>query len=100
MKRLFASLPPSLPEGPYEIVDGIIAEKRMSLLSQMGWQRTALSSWVFRARDRKLGWFTTETMFDFVVKKNRRCPDLAFVSYDRWPRHRGFKTEDGWDVRS
>ncbi len=87
----------SLPDVPYEIVDGVVREKPMSLLSQMVGARlhTHLD---YHCMTHKLGWFTTETAFDFVVKKNRRCPDLAFVSYERWPRDKAFKITDGWDV--
>ena len=45
------------------------------------------------------GWVVQEMLFDFtrVLKKKRR-PDLAFVSYDRWPKDKSVGSDDAWHV--
>jgi Uma2 family endonuclease len=90
-------LPVAFPDGPYEIVDGAITEKPMSLASQIvGSKLQAFLG--YYTLQHHLGHFVIETKFDFIEKKNRRCPDLAFVSFERWPKDKPVKTTDGWDV--
>ena len=45
------------------------------------------------------GWVVPEMLFDFtrVLGKKRR-PDLAFVSYGRWPKEKPVPRGDAWDV--
>jgi len=50
-------------------------------------------------RQHHLGWVVQEMLFDFTafVQRKRRL-DVAFVSYERWPRHTPVPDADAWDV--
>lgn len=86
------------PDGPYEIVDGIWVEKRMSAFSV--WIANKLAQHMERfAEARNLGGVYLEMMFILDVPSNlRRCPDLAFVSADRWPLDRLPPFETDWAI--
>jgi Uma2 family endonuclease len=83
----------------YEIVDNQIVEK-----PPMGAYEcrvaTLLGSYleVF-ARTNGIGRVLGETLFDLrpAVSQERR-PDLALVSFDRWPRHRRVPSSSSWGV--
>ncbi len=48
---------------------------------------------------RGLGRILLEMLFDFARRLPRqRRPDLAFVSYDRWPRDREISDDAAWKV--
>src|SRR2546430_17309261 len=49
------------------------------------------------ARTRKLGRAVAEMLFLLVVGSKRR-PDVAVVSYARWPRDRRIPPGETWDV--
>ena len=83
----------------YEIVDDQIVE-----LGPMGaheiWLATVLVVHLANfVRQHQLGRVVQELLFDFtaMVKRKRR-PDVAFVSYERWPRQRSVPHAEAWEV--
>src|SRR5213594_352747 len=82
----------------YEVVDG---ERRE--LEPMGAFETALASALAYylgpfALQHKLGLVVTETLFVLNAQRNlKRRPDVAFVSYPRWPDDQVPRAE-AWDV--
>src|SRR5262245_42803895 len=70
----------------YEIIDGIRVERET-----MGAFETVLASWLCFlltscAAGEKLGLAVNETLFALHASRNlQRRPDVAFVSYTRWP---------------
>jgi Uma2 family endonuclease len=51
------------------------------------------------ARQHQLGRAVQEMLFDLTAATGRkRRPDVAFVSFDRWPRHRRIPRIDAWEV--
>jgi Uma2 family endonuclease len=95
-------LPPetaAMPEKFFEIVNGRRVE-----LPPMGafesWVATILAEFLSSyARANRLGRVAGEMLFriDQAADLQRR-PDLAFVSYDRWPRNRPVPRTPAWDV--
>jgi Uma2 family endonuclease len=91
--------PPDLGEPLYEIIDGQrveiphmstlaarIANRLMFLLELAGQQGD-------------LGQAVTEVLFHLAlpVDRNRR-PDVAFITFERWPKDRPSGDENAWDV--
>jgi len=83
----------------YEVVDGKLVE-----LGPMGaheiWLATVLAGYFTNfVRQHQLGTVVQELLFDFtaIVKRKRR-PDVAFVSYERWPRQRPVPHAEAWEV--
>ena len=83
----------------YEVVDDQIME-----LGPMGayeiWLATELVVYLRNfARQHQLGRVVQELLFDFtaMVQRKRR-PDVAFVSYERWPRQRSVPHAEAWEV--
>ena len=84
---------------PYEVINGEIVE-----LPPMGIFEGLIASLL----DRQLqcymatqgsGWIVTEILFHFSrTVGNKRRPDLAYVSYDRWPMEKPVPRGDDWDV--
>jgi Uma2 family endonuclease len=70
----------------YEIIDGVRVERE-----PMGAFETVLASWLCYlmngfAAGKKLGLAVSEVLFVLNAARNlQRRPDVAFVSYDRWP---------------
>ena len=70
----------------YEVIDGIRVERE-----PMGAFETVLASWLCFllnsfAVGKKLGLAVNETLFVLHASRNlQRRPDVAFVSYTRWP---------------
>jgi len=94
----------SFPEPPgddilYEIVDNEVRE-----LPPMGASETDLASVLFRilspfAWDHALGKVVSEMLFLLIPGTNlQRRPDLAFVSFARWPRGRPVPKTPAWEV--
>ena len=51
------------------------------------------------AKQHDLGWAVQEMLFDLTAAVGRkRRPDVAFVSYERWPRRRPIPRTNAWDV--
>ena len=83
----------------YEVVDDQIVE-----LGPMGaheiWLATELVIHLGTfLRQHQLGRAVQEMLFDFtaMVQRKRR-PDVAFVSYERWPRQRQVPHAEAWEV--
>ena len=70
----------------YEVIDGVRVERE-----PMGAFETVLASWLCHllnsfAVGRKLGLAVSEVLFVLNAQRNlRRRPDVAFVSFARWP---------------
>jgi len=83
----------------YEIVDNEVRE-----LPPMGARETLLASVLFRilsnfAWDHALGQVVSEMLFLLIPVTNlQRRPDLAFVSFERWPRGRPVPKGPAWEV--
>jgi len=83
----------------YEVVDNQVME-----LAPMGayevWIATLLVARLATfARQHQLGRAVQEMLFDLTSATGRkRRPDVAFVSFDRWPRHRRIPRTEAWEV--
>ena len=83
----------------YEVVDDQVVE-----LAPMG----AYEVWIATVLVARLATFVTqhqlgravqEMLFDLTVATGRRRrPDVAFVSFDRWPLHRRIPRTEAWEV--
>jgi hypothetical protein len=83
----------------YEVINGEIVE-----LPPMGIFEGLIASLLDRQLQcymatRGTGWIVTEILFAFssLIGNNRR-PDLAYVSYDRWPQEKPVPRGNEWDV--
>ena len=83
----------------YEVVDDQVVE-----LAPMGayevWLATVLTEYLRRfARQHRLGRAVQEMLFDLgaTIQRKRR-PDVAFVSYDRWPQQQRVPRTEAWEV--
>jgi Uma2 family endonuclease len=83
----------------YEVVDDQVVE-----LAPMGayevWIATALVARLAAfARQHQLGRAVQEMLFDLTAATGRkRRPDVAFVSFDRWPLQRRIPRTEAWEV--
>ncbi len=87
------------PEGHYEVVRGIVVEKP-AMGAFETWIASDLFGWLRQSAEvRGLGRVVSEMLFclDAAADLQRR-PDLAFVSYQRWPRGRAVPRTAAWDV--
>jgi Uma2 family endonuclease len=84
---------------PYEVVDGQVVE-----LAPMGAYEIRIATVLAVhletfARQRQWGRAVQEMLFDLTATVQRkRRPDVAFVSYDRWPRQRRIPRTEAWEV--
>src|SRR5262245_35037567 len=82
----------------YEVVNGQRVE-----LQPMGAYSGSLASILdqllgpFVRRDR-LGRVVVEVLFGLMPIGKKRRPDVAYVSYERWPRNKPVPETDAWDV--
>src|SRR5258708_2279697 len=98
--NLSSPFPPLDAEPLYEIVDG-----QRSELPPMSFHAGRIASWLLSvmapfARANSLGEVVVDVLFKFPlpVDRNRR-PDVAFVSYSRWPKGRVSKGgQNAWEV--
>jgi Uma2 family endonuclease len=83
----------------YEVVDGQMVE-----LAPMGayevWIATLLVAHLATfAGQHQLGRAVQKMLFDLTAATGRkRRPDVAFVSFDRWPRQRRIPRTEAWEV--
>lgn len=82
----------------YEVVNGEVVE-----LPPMGsyeaWIASILHAQLHVFAVRELGRAVVELLFDFTKQLgNRRRPDVAFVSYERWPSDVEVPQTEAWDV--
>lgn len=87
------------PEALYEVIDGKYVE-----LPPMSTQAIVVASRLMGellmfAKNHRLGEVVSEMLFGLTPGSRRmRRLDVAFVSYQRWPRGRPFPTTDPWPV--
>ena len=83
----------------YEVVNGEIVENTPKGICQI---RLAFRLAYFLEsflEQTGLGISLTEGLFDFTAQiGNKRRPDVAFVSKDRWPRNMPIPDTEAWDV--
>ena len=82
----------------YEVVDGHIVEK-----APMGAYEILVGSFLHTcldsfARASHCGRAVSEMLFDFGAGLPQRRPDVAYVSYGRWPRQRRVPRTQAWTV--
>jgi Uma2 family endonuclease len=85
-------------DGLYEVVDGQVVEKKpMGAYESLVGSRlnTRLDSFA-SAHDH--GRAASEMLFDFGLGRPQRRPDVAYVSYERWPRNRRVPSTQAWAV--
>ncbi len=92
-------LPPPPDDALYEIVDGRY-EELPPLGTQAGLVVTRLSRTIGNhAVEKQLGEVACEVLFGLTPKARRKYrPDVAFVSYKRWPMDKPSPTTDPWPV--
>src|SRR5437867_4662387 len=95
----YATVLPQDDDILYEVVDDKVVE-----LGPMGaheiWLATVLAGYLGNfVRQHQLGRAVPVMLFDFtaMVQRKRR-PDVAFVSYERWPRQRPVPHAEAWEV--
>lgn len=93
-------VPPEWADRLYEVVDGQFVEP-----TPMGILESIVANFLNRAilfhfaATREMGWVVLEGIFLLSISpKRQRRPDLAFVSYERWPRERGLPQTAAWEV--
>ncbi len=84
----------------YKVVDGKFVEP-----TPMGFYEGMVAFVLNQAivvhflKSRRTGRVVVEILFQlFALPKRERRPDLAYVSYERWPRDRPFPASAAWDV--
>jgi len=97
--------PPKRPPDPYaggdgrfEVVKGLRVEK-----SPVGLIENLIASILLErlapfCSANGLGWAVTETLFALPSSGNDRKPDVAFVSFARWPQNRPIPRVNAWPV--
>ena len=85
-------------DGLFEIVEGQVVEKK-----PMGVYESVVGSFLHThldsfARAHACGRALSETLFDFGPGLPQRRPDVAYVSYERWPRQRRVPRTQAWAV--
>src|SRR5262245_18756456 len=89
----------SYPDALYEIEDGQVVE-----LPEMGRYAATVAQILFLTLNaflagRRIGWVAIETMFILDVQRDLwRRPDVAFVSFDRWPPDREITDDRDWEI--
>lgn len=82
----------------YEVVDGREVEKGpMGVMQSLAAARL-LARMVAVAEAADLGQVVVEMLFDLGPDVPRRRPDVAFVSYERWPRGHEVGDSEAWAV--
>jgi Uma2 family endonuclease len=76
------------PDVSFEVVNGVRVEKTMSFYEQFigNYLHEVLAPF---CRANGLGWAVSDSTFRMPGSRNDRRPDVAFVSFARWPRERG-----------
>jgi len=84
-------------DSPYDVVDGRKEVKTMSVYENViaGVLYRILDQFVFTSR---LGRGLVETMFEMAEGGNRRRPDVAYLSCQRWPQSRRPPSTEAWPV--
>ena len=81
----------------YEVIDGVIVEK-----AAMGAREVVLANilagLINRQTEAEHGYAHVEVLFELPNITRQRRPDLAYVSYERWPRQREVPEGEAWAV--
>ena len=98
--RAAYDVPRQWVEKLYEVIDGKFVEPTpmgaFELLVATYLQEAILEHF---ARTERRGWVVPESLFLLSDSpKRQRRPDLAFVTYDRWPRSRSRPRTAAWEV--
>lgn len=80
-----------------EVIDGGDEEKPMGLVENLIANILIERLRPF-CRENQLGHAVMETLFAIPGGKNDRKPDVAFVSFDRWPANRPLPRVNAWPV--
>jgi Uma2 family endonuclease len=83
----------------YEVVDGQVKEL-VPIGAYQVWLATVLVAYLASfARQHQLGRAVQEMLFDLgATAQRKRRPDVAFVSYDRWPQQQRVPQTEAWEV--
>lgn len=83
----------------YEVVGGTIVEKKPMGAFEIRIAAVLVATIEAFAKQNKLGRAVTEMLFDLTAALgHKRRPDVAFVSYDRWPQSRQVPRTEAWGV--
>jgi Uma2 family endonuclease len=94
----FVTVPAVPSDALYEVVDGQMVEVAVGALQSLTASELQPRLHAF-ARNHGLGRAVMETLFDLTDQVGRkRRPDVAFVSYQRWPREQPVPEVEGWPV--
>lgn len=90
--------PPILEPEHYEVIDGQIVQT-----PRMGAEETWIANVLAQAlapfaTTNHLGRVAIEILFSLGEGRNKRRPDLAFVSYARWAKDRRVNKGEAWEV--
>ncbi|MCA1685153.1 MAG: Uma2 family endonuclease [Planctomycetia bacterium] len=83
----------------YEVIDGLVVEK-----PPMGAYQGVVAAWLIRLlitsdAASRLGLVVSEILFHLDPSRDRkRRPDVAFVSYERWPGGRPVPMGEAWEI--
>ncbi len=83
----------------YEVVDGQVVEQESMGAYEMRLATLLVARLEAFAKEHQLGRAVQEMLFDLALPTNRkRRPDVAFVSFDRWPKQRRIPRTEAWEV--
>jgi Uma2 family endonuclease len=85
-------------EGRYEVVRGLRVEKQPVGLIENLIASILLARLGPFSKANNLGWGVSETLFTLPSSGNDRKPDVAFVSFTRWPQNRPIPRVNAWPV--
>lgn len=85
-------------DGRFEVVNGVRVEKQPVGLIENLIASILLGRLEPFCRTHHLGWAVNETMFVIPGSGNDRKPDVAFVSFARWPQARPVPRVNAWPV--
>jgi Uma2 family endonuclease len=96
---LTPAVEPLADEPLYEVIDGQVVEKP-AWGAYQAWIGSILTSLLHgHATANSVGRVVTEVLFTLDAPwKLKRRPDVAFVSYDLWPRRQPVPDQESWDV--
>jgi len=81
----------------YEIIDGVCVAKVVGLIESFIANTLAARLQPF-CRDKRLGFVVLQALFEIPNSGNDRKPDVAFVSFARWPADKPVPRVNAWPV--
>jgi Uma2 family endonuclease len=81
----------------YEVVNGVRVQKPMGLVENLI-ANLLIGRLGPHCRNNQLGYAVMETLFTIPNSGNDRKPDVAFVSFQRWPADRPLPRVNAWPV--